>query len=208
MKKMHLLAVGMLLTASSVSTWAQAVKSDRGVYIGFEGGIGSYHIGGEDASSSENYTDSRNASALRALIGYRFSPNFSVEAGYLSLGSYKRELIHGNHRWNLKADTDAFDLSIVYKFTQFVPGLYVKGGLMNSKVSIQTVGEGPGRNRSTRDSSRSGNGYLLGLGYEYDLTPNWSANAGFTRLQRIGGSWEDGVSVDANLYSAGLKYRF
>jgi hypothetical protein len=48
----------------------------------------------------------------------------------------------------------------------------------------------------------------LGIGYEYDLTSRFSINGAYTRLQRVGGSWEDGVSVNANLLSAGLKYRF
>ncbi|KAF1044505.1 MAG: hypothetical protein GAK35_01704 [Herbaspirillum frisingense] len=208
MKKMRLLVAGVLLAASSVSTWAQAVKSDSGVYIGIEGGMNTYHVSEKDAPSNRNYSDSRNAGALRALIGYRFNPNFSVEASYLSLGNFERELVRGARRWNLKANTDAFDVSAIYKFTQFVPGLFIRGGLMNSTVSVQIVDEIPGSYRSTRDYSRSGNGYLLGLGYEFDLTSNWSANASFTRLQRLGGSWNDEATVNASLYSAGVKYRF
>ncbi|MFJ3057683.1 porin family protein [Herbaspirillum sp. NPDC087042] len=208
MKKMRLLFAGVLLAASSVPTWAQAVKSDSGVYIGIEGGMSSYLVSEKDAPTTRNYSDSRNAGALRALIGYRFTPNFSVEASYLSLGNFERELVRGDRRWNLKASTDAFDVSAIYKFTQFVPGLYIKGGLMNSTVSVQIVDEVPNRFRNTRNHSQSGNGYLLGLGYEFDLTSNWSANAGFTRLQRLGGSWDDEVTVNANLYSAGVKYRF
>jgi opacity protein-like surface antigen len=44
----------------------------------------------------------------------------------------------------------------------------------------------------------------LGLGYEYDITKNWSASANYTRYQRVGSA----TDVNANVLSAGLKYRF
>lgn len=207
MKKMRLMAAGMLLAASTTTAWAQAVKSDSGVFIGAEGGIAGYRFSADE--DLKGWSESKNAGALRALIGYRFNPNFSVELSYLSLGDYKLESprIAGN-RQAVRANVDAFDVSVIYKFTQFVPGVYLKAGLMNSTVSVEAR-ESYERNASHVEShTKSGNGYSLGLGYEYDLTPHLSANAGFTRLQRMGGSWEDNVKINANLYSAGLKYRF
>lgn len=208
MKTIRLLTAGLLLAACAASASAQAVKSDSGVYVGIEGGMTTYLVSTNEPFFKE-WSESKNAGALRALIGYRFNPNFALEMSYLSLGDYELSSPNVNgRRARLSANTDLFDLSVIYKFTQFVPGFYLKAGAMNSTVSLQyneETSSGRGRGRS---ASQSGYGYSFGLGYEYDLTPHLSANAGFTRLQRLGGSWDDGDSVNANLYSAGLKYRF
>ena len=207
MKTIRVLTAGLLLAACSSFASAQAVKSDSGVYVGIEGGMTTYLV--KTSDPIRDWAESRNAGALRALIGYRFNPNVALEMSYLSLGDYELSSPKVNgRRGKLSANTDVFDLSVIYKFTQFVPGFYLKAGAMNSTVSLhynEETPSGPGQGRS---ASRSGYGYSVGLGYEYDLTPHLSANAGFTRLQRLGGSWDDGESVNANLYSAGLKYRF
>jgi opacity protein-like surface antigen len=208
MKTKCLLSAGILLAACSASVSAQAVKSDSGVYIGIEGGMATYRVSTND-TYLRDWSESKNAGALRALIGYRFNPNFSLEMSYLSLGDYTLSSPKVNgYREKLSANTDAFDLSVIYKFTQFVPGFYLKAGAMNSTVSLQYKEETPDGAGRGVSASRSGYGYSLGLGYEFDLTPHLSANAGFTRLQRLGGAWQQAASVNANLYSAGVKYRF
>lgn len=53
-----------------------------------------------------------------------------------------------------------------------------------------------------------GIGYQLGIGYEYDLIFCFSINGVYICLQCVGGFWEDGVLVNVNFLSVGLKYCF
>jgi len=209
MKVIHLIAATAALAMSTLG-FAEESRPATGIYVGLEGGSVSYAVNdGNDGPSRDEYVESARAGAVRLSVGYQFTPNFSLESGYFHLGDFKREERNaGPYRWHLTANTHGFDLLAIYKLTEFIPGLYLKGGLMHSQVSLEAAEDGPYAYRRSTSHSQSGIGYQLGIGYEYDLTSRFSINGAYTRLQRVGGSWEDGVSVNANLLSAGLKYRF
>ncbi|WP_169801844.1 outer membrane protein [Herbaspirillum chlorophenolicum] len=203
MKKHVLMTAGAMLAMAAVSASAQAVKSNQGVYVGLEGGYANAtslsSVRGERTTS-----ETRNAGFVRAALGYQFTPNWALELGYFGTGDFKRNGTDGVNRYHDKYKASGADFAGVYKFTEGVPGLYLKAGLSYAEVSGDRVRTTAGVKTGSGSASTSGTGYLLGLGYEYDITKNWSASANYTRYQRVGSA----TDVNANVLSAGLKYRF
>lgn len=203
MKKMHLMAAG-LLSVACATVAAQAVKSEQGFYVGLEGGAAHYDI---DVERSPGAVEKNNAGMFRLGGGYQFSPNFSVEMGYFRIGATSVEKTDRLSRDSAKASVSGFDLTASYKLDTVLPGLYFKGGVTQAKVTEDARYEyqylESTRSVSERES-KSGTGYLLGLGYEYDLTRSFSINGGYTRYEGLGGH----SNADVNLFAAGLKYRF
>ncbi len=185
-----------MMAAGSVA--AQTV--DSGVYIGLEGGIASISAIATPTNGVKT-SETNEAAALRALVGYQINKNFAVELGYFATDDFKQDGTDRSRtvRYNLKADVKGADLSVIYKFTEFVPGLYLKAGATHSKVSASL--SQPAGNSS---GSVSGTGYLFGLGYEFAVAQNVGINVGYTRYEKLGGESDNKM----NLYSAGVKYKF
>lgn len=202
MKKIRILAFGILMTASA-ATFAQSTGSDQGIYLGLEGGIGNMDVD-LDANSAV-LSEKSNLGVVRAAIGYRFDRNFAVEAGYFHTGDYElKEQVARNHDDQFSAHAKGFDLSVIYRLTHFLPGVFVKGGVMHSTVSGRMDEIYRGRVLQSHSFSRSGGGYLVGLGYELDLSRALGLTAGYTRQQGLGGE----SRINLNLFAAGLRYRF
>ena len=70
-------------------------------------------------------------------------------------------------------------------------GLYARAGLDRSFVNS-------GLTNST------GNGYLFGSGYKYDVAKNWALVADYTRFNSVGGNYSSGF----NQYTANAQYKF
>jgi len=189
-------AIAAMMAAGSVA--AQTV--DSGLYIGLEGGIASISAIATPTNGVKT-SETNEAAALRALVGYQINKNFAVELGYFATDDFKQDGTDRSRtvRYNLKADVKGADLSVIYKFTEFVPGLYLKAGATHSKVSASL--SQPAGNSS---GSVSGTGYLFGLGYEFAVAQNVGINVGYTRYEKLGGESDNKM----NLYSAGVKYKF
>ncbi|MBG7620554.1 porin family protein [Herbaspirillum sp. AP02] len=203
MKKMQLLAAGVL-SVVSVTASAQAVKSGQGFYVGLEGGAAHYDL---DVERSPGTIEKNDAGMFRFGGGYQFTPNFSVEMGYFRIGATSVEKTDHFSRDSAKARVSGFDLTASYKFSNVLPGLYFKGGITQAKLTEDAHYEyrdlGFSGSVSER-ASKSGTGYLLGLGYEYDLSEIVSINGGYTRYEDLAGH----SNADVNFFAAGLKYRF
>ncbi|AYR25303.1 hypothetical protein RB25_12990 [Herbaspirillum rubrisubalbicans] len=197
-KNIAVAAMATMMAAGSVA--AQTV--DSGVYLGLEGGITTIDgisppIGGFKTSETNE------AATLRALVGYQFNKNFAVELAYFATDDFKQDGSNrtGSVRYNAKASVKGGDLSVIYKFTEFVPGLYLKAGVTHSSVDykINIV-----NSSLSASSSESGTGYLYGLGYDFSVSQNVGIRVGYTRLEKLGGESDN----KANLYSVGVKYKF
>ncbi|TQK13566.1 opacity protein-like surface antigen [Herbaspirillum sp. SJZ130] len=196
-KYVSMTAGAMLAMAVSVSASAQAVKSNQGVYVGVDGGFANV----PSLASPANHrvtSETKNAGFIRGALGYHLTPNWAWELGYFGTGDFKQSGTNGSSNYNAKYKASGADFTAIYKLTAGVPGLFLKAGVSYAEVS------GSGIQFSDGSQSASGMGYLLGLGYEYDFTRNWSANLAYTRYQRVGSV----DNLNANVLGAGLKYRF
>lgn len=189
-------AFAAMMAAGSVA----AQTADSGVYVGIEGAlvtIDSIVTPTNGVKTSET----NETGALRALVGYQINKNFAVELGYFATDDFKQDgtNVARTVRYNMKADVKGVDLSAIYKFTEFLPGLYLKAGATRSKVSAEL-----NQPAGSTSGSVTGTGYLLGLGYEFNLAQNVGVRVGYTRFEKLGGESDNKM----NMYSAGLKYQF
>ncbi|BEV16412.1 porin family protein [Herbaspirillum sp. DW155] len=189
-------AIAAMMAAGS----AAAQSADSGVYVGVEGGIASINAIATPTNGVKT-SETNEAAALRALVGYQFNKNFAVELGYFGTDDFKQDGTNrtGTVRYNVKANVKGADLSVIYKFTEFVPGLYLKAGATRSKVSLELS-----QPSGTSSFSQTGTGYLVGLGYEFSVSQNVGINVGYTHFEKLGGESDNKM----NLYSAGVKYKF
>jgi OOP family OmpA-OmpF porin len=144
----------------------------------------------------------------KLYLGYRLNGNWSLEAGYAELGSYRMQgqvtsdpgtvdakfsahewFLTGVLRWPLLAQWD----------------VHARAGLGWWQAKLGASGEFGGA--GVASTKASGTGTVLGLGTQYQLTPQWSARLEWERYLRIGKPAVTGRS-DIDLWSLGLVYHF
>lgn len=203
MKKSLLLAATVLAVIATSSAQAQTA-SKAPFYAGIEGGIVS--VKGTQTGPGETVTSENKTPLLgRLSAGYQITPNVSMELGYFFSGDYKQSVRNGANTSDYKASYKGADLTAVYKFTDGLPGLFLKAGATYAKVSGNLTTRTAGVVVTNKESgSATGLGYLLGIGYEMNLTEQLAGNVSYTRYQRVGGA--DNNDMDA--FTVGLKYRF
>lgn len=194
----------VFIAAMMAAGSAFAQTSDSGVYVGIEGAYVSVNSIATP-SGARKTSETTDVGALRALVGYQFNKNFALELGYFATDDFKQSgtNLAGTVSYETKIDAKGADLGLVYKFTEFVPGLFLKAGATHSKVSGNITARA-GTASASASSSQSGTGYLFGLGYEFAFSQNLGGRLGFTRYEKLGGQSDN----NANMYSAGIKYKF
>jgi hypothetical protein len=159
--------------------------------------------GGSRVSGFHSTSRSRVVSAMRVLLGYRLSPDFDLELAYFTTGDYKQSATNGVASYNARLSAHGEDLALVYHFSETLPGMFVKAGLVQSKLDgavVSTI-----RSRSSyATSTTSGLGYLAGLGYGIKLGGTFEARLGYTFYTNVGGM----SNVKLHMLSAGLGYGF
>ena len=172
MKKAALISALALSLGAGV---AQAQTTPRlGWYAGIDVGSAKSKAGGLDDDSDF---------ALGVNGGYRFHPNFAVEAGYSRLGNFSPSY-----------DASAASLSgIGILPLQYGVSLYGKIGYARTSVD----------GASTSDDASS---FVGGLGAYYDFSRQLFAKAGWDHYNKVGGTNTSEGAV--NVYNVGLGYRF
>lgn len=193
-----------LLAASSA--FAQSA-SPTPFYVGVDGNYFDLKIPQDSPPGGFNgrYEAKDKTSAVRVFGGYQFTPNWAVELGYLSSGKFSVRETDAFGTIDADLKVRGVELSGVYKFTQGVPGLFLKAGVTRLKAKGTTRDTAAGTGVvTTSDGSASGSGALFGIGYETRLTGNLDGRIGFTRYQRIAGESDANI----NSFYLGLKYNF
>lgn len=197
MSKSLFLVVGMMLAGSALAQ-ANANAGRAGVYVGVEGGAASLK---PESSRSISMSESSRTNYLRAAVGYQISRNLAMESGYFVTSTLKNS--NRNSSGDLvdsKASVSGFDLAAVYKFDS---GIYLKGGSTFASTSNESKTFRNNVATSSQSTSKSGLGYLFGVGYQFDLSRSFAGQVGYTRLQKLAGS-----SANINAFSVGAKYHF
>jgi OOP family OmpA-OmpF porin len=185
---MKLAALAVALSAVSASAFA-AEGDSSGFYVG--GGIGgsNYKM---DCSGCSNPDV-----GFKLFAGYQFSPNFALEGSYLDFG---------------KINYDSGDLHAsvkLYSFTAAGVGIVPMGnqakvfGKLGAHYSTADADAGY-RGRSGSGSASKG-GLLLGLGFQYDFTKNFSGRLEYEWLNFGSGALDNS---NLQLYTANLVYKF
>ncbi len=189
-------AAPLLSMLAISSAWAANMDTTQatGPYVGAALGRTSFstkNLGVPKTGSDES------AQASKVYGGYRFSNLVGVEAGYVRLGSAVETLTVGNNtvsqgvtaRSLYVAATSRLPLSTDFALTG-------KAGISFGKAS------GANLLPASTDMTGSTRAFMWGVGAEYQLTDALALTADFDHFGQVSSK------VRANLFSAGVRYRF
>lgn len=188
------------LVAVGQSTVDSSLKSD------IDGGITA--LGATGLSSSLG----RNDTGVKLQLGYQFTPNFSLEAGWVDLGKAKYSsnytMLGVATTTSTTSKASGWGLSGVVQMP--VGGnfsLYARLGLINAKSSVDATASAGGASASTSASVTKWKNHW-GIGAKYSLTKDMDIQLEFERYLSLGDKNKLGAEVDVDLLSAGLIYKF
>ena len=139
--------------------------------------------------------------------GYRFNPNFAVEAGYIDLGKakYKADYAGGSAKGELKAGgIDVAALGILPVTENF--SVFGKAGVIGTRVKSKLSASGPAAAASGSDTTHEILP-LVGVGATYKVSQNLDLRADFDHVSGIGKSSKTG-KMSSNMISLGVAYNF
>lgn len=200
MKKIHhLLAVATVMGATlSGAAHAQATGAAEGGWYG-RAQLGSAKLD----EKSLGLKDSASSGTL--TIGYRFNPQWGVEAGLVKLGELRSRATVGGSPANLRLEASGFTLGGAGKLPLGDNGT---GWFVGGRAGVAWL-EGEGRVLATDRSSvvelkkeRKARAYL-GAGVGYDFSRDFGVSLNVDRY-RFG----DRRTADATLVSLGAEFRF
>ncbi|MGM9479676.1 porin family protein [Roseateles sp. NT4] len=196
MNRIPFTATPLLCMLAVSSAWAGNIDNtqESGPYIGAALGRTSFsakNLGLPKTGSDES------AQASKVYGGYRFSNLVGVEGGYVRLGNAVETLTVGNNavsqtvkaRSLYVAATSRLPLSDAFALTG-------KAGVSFGKAS------GANLLPASSDMTGSKRSFMWGIGAEYQLTNALALTADFDHFGQVS------EKVRANLFSAGVRYRF
>jgi OOP family OmpA-OmpF porin len=199
LKKFFALAsVAISLFASSA--FAQSVQNPA--YIGGAVGATKADIDCGGTTSCDN-----TSTGGKAYFGYKFTPNFAAEIGYLKVGKATATVdvfVPGVGGFtadgSMKADGWTLGVAGFVPFTQSVEGFARLGAFMNKTKFDVTVRGIPG---SVSESENNTSAYF-GLGIGFKVTKQLSIDGGldFTKVKF------QGEDANVTMWSIGARYAF
>lgn len=218
MQKQIVSLLGVAALALGVASPAMAADDVVGFYAG--GNVGQSRAkvdtAGIDAAvraagaASSATTANENDTGFKLFGGYRFHPNFAIEAGYFNLGKFDTTTVTTGPAVTVLGSAkneNGFNIDLV-GIAPLDSGfsLFARVGVQTSKTTISAIGFGAGRTAAVSSSETSAS-YKAGLGAQFDFNKNLGARAEWERYRVPGGA--AGVSkADIDLFSLGLVVRF
>ena len=193
MKNLH--RIGLLAAALAASpAFAQIAPH---WYAGVGAGIGNLNASGSDLTNLSNASIDDSDKTYTVRLGYRFHPNFALEAGYYDFGKYT---FSGN-----TAGPGATDVSGSFKaksyglsFVALAPlseqfDIYGRVGYARSELK-------PNANTSNFTASREDKQNEL----TYGLGARWM----FAKSFGVFGEWVKNDKIEIDSYMVGVDFRF
>jgi hypothetical protein len=203
MKKQGGVLLASMLVAGAAVAQTTPVNIEQAVYVGVEG---DYVIPSSGVSLPAGFRTTSHSTGVRAyrfLVGYQLSKNWGLELAYLTTGDFRQNASNGVVDYRARLSAKGEDLSLLYRFSESLPGLFVKAGVSQTRLQTQVTTVTPVGSMS-KTVTTSGNGYLTGVGYQFDVRNDLAGRLGYTRYVRVGG--QDNIKL--NVLSAGITYRF
>lgn len=152
-------------------------------------------------------SDSGSGNQWRLQGGYRFNPNFSLEAGYIDFGKakYTASYTGGSAQGSLKAG--GVDLAALFALpVNDSLSVFGKAGLVAAKVDSSLAAGAPAA-LASGDATTHVVRPLVGVGALYKLSEHVDLRADYDHVSNLGKSDKTGT-MDANVVSVGLAYNF
>lgn len=187
-------AVTTLLTLPAHATDVPAAAAGN-IYLGADGAFASSIKRDPYNKDFRVTSETTTVGALRLFTGYQITPNIGLELGYVRRTDYRQSAVNGPLSYDATARTVNRDISLVYQFTEWLPGLFLTAGVVFSNLDITADTHFMGRTSQLRSTSSSRSSQL-GIGYEAALVGDLKFRLG---LGRYG---------DSKIGFVGLKYYF
>ena len=190
-------------------------RQATGFYLDLDLGAATYpaSLDGSTAGLAVRLADSHTGDfAWGFAFGWRFTPNFSSEAGYADLGNTSGVLA-GSPGAN--GATGKFSLAIRGPTVAFVGTVpfdswegYVKVGYLFANADLSLLGS-EGTLASGADSSRSTAAPFAAAGVVYRFDDHWSTELEFRRYENVGYDASNGTdTININAATVGVGVRF
>ena len=190
-KALLALSVGSLLSVS-----AQAAVNYAGQpYIGAK--VGQYNPDVDDADDIDS------ATSYGIYGGYKFTPEFGVEAEYLTTSD--TDVIE-NAFEKVEYSADVLGLYATYDYAFPTTALYAKGRLGFAKNKVNVDATSKVSSVLSESFSESDTGVAGGLGLGYNFTPMVSAEAMYNFYPSI--DLGDGDDFDVSGITLGAHFKF
>ena len=205
------LANGGIVTSTAIAS-SPISDFNSGVYLGVQGGYG---VSGWKNVNGDSYKVSdADGFAGRLLIGYDFTKNWAIEAGFLYIGSNaKIKNTDGTVLSDIR--TQALDLVVKGKipvadnfdiYAKLGPGYLMSKGLRKAVDS-------DGDYLFSKDNPQN-LALVFGVGADYYFMPNlwldlsWTGYLVNSKFGNVGNVNFDKYKPNANFYALGLYYKF
>jgi OOP family OmpA-OmpF porin len=134
-------------------------------------------------------------------VGYRVTPDFAVEAGYMHLGKFSIT----EEGYNVYAKPKSFYGALVGTLV-VTPEVSISAKLGVARHSVKVGYSEPNGDSGSDKVSRTG--ALFGVGAAYNVTPTVAIVAEYTHLGKLAKDDEFDVSLKASVLSAGVRISF
>ncbi len=157
--------------------------------------------------ATNGYTSSldENSTAVQLKLGYQFTPNIAVEAGYADIGKsrYKASYTGGSVDVTAKATGLTFAaLGIVPINDKF--SAFAKLGMIDAKADVSVTA--PAGATSLRSDSTTKWRPVYGIGGIYNASKEIGVRLELEQFNKLGDA--NSANFDVNVLSAGVSYKF
>ncbi len=211
----------MFLTIAALLLFATTAFAESGKDSGFYGGVDVGYARVENSTQkiandfvnllggSVTVVQDVSAPVGRIFAGYTINQNIALELGFVQTGDFNANVsgyTGGFVPYTVKETDSAsgFELSAVIRpvtengWHRF----FVRAGAHNLNISSKLTSSFPGATAVNLD--RSGNGFLIGIGYDTPISETLSCRSAYTYYDKIGGESDN----YAHIVTIGLMAKF
>jgi len=189
--------VTLALCVAAALTSGVAMAADNGVYVGGSVGQGRPTFGSESLSGGTGLSTEKSATAWKGFVGYQIDKTWGVELNAMHLGTYDVSAPALGTSGSARINGMGADLVGTMPITNGVSLLGKVGAIRTSERINGSVGSATEKQWSPK----------LGVGLKYDINERLSARVELEHINKIG-SAANTIDTRANVYSAGLAFKF
>ncbi|WP_076593534.1 outer membrane beta-barrel protein [Herminiimonas arsenitoxidans] len=188
------LAAALFLIASA-TVYAEE-KNSRHFYLGIDAASGKAREKSHPAGFRVTSETGR-VTGGRLFAGYQFDEKIGLELGMVRSSNYKQSATNGFASYDAVVETKNYDLVLVYKLTDYLPGFFLTGGMSYKTARTTAAVRVPVLSISTNVSEeKSSSNFLIGAGYEANISGSLDGRINYARYG------------EENFLTFGVKYRF
>ena len=211
----------MFLTIAALLLFATTAFAESGKDSGFYGGVdvGYGRVNSSAQETADTFVNAFGGSATvvqhvsapvgRIFAGYTINQNFALELGFLQTGDFDQDILgnSGGFPYTVKETDSANGLefsALVRPVTENGwEKLFIRAGGHHLNLSANWTAVGVG-GAASGDINRSGNGFLIGIGYDTPISETLSYRSAYTYYNKIGGESDN----NAHVFTIGLLAKF